>query len=85
MARDDFGKYTPSSFNILGVDDQAAAVSHVEVKLYFEVENKTIAKQVSVRAIYQDADNNPSVRSQRGGHWRIVQNSFSKVIYAASL
>jgi hypothetical protein len=85
MARDDFGKHVPSSFKILGVDDQAAAVSHVEVELYFEVENKTIAKQVSVRAIYQDSANNPSVRSQIGGHWRIVQNSFSKVIYAASL
>lgn len=85
MAKDDFGKHIPSSFKILGVDDQAAAVSHVEVELYFEVENKTIAKQVSMRAIYQDAANNPSVRSQIGGHWRIVQNSFTEVIYTASL
>jgi hypothetical protein len=85
MARDDFGKHVPSSFKILGVDDQAPAVSHVEVELYFEVENKTVAKQVSVRAIYQDAANNPSVRSQIEGQWRIVQNSFSKVIYAVSL
>lgn len=85
MARDDFGKHIPSSFKILSVDDQSAAVSHVEVELYFEVENKTIAKQVSVHAIYQDAANNPSVRSQIGGHWRIVQNSFAAIIYTTSL
>jgi hypothetical protein len=85
MAKDDFGKHVPSSFKILSVVDQSAAVSHVEIEIYFEVENKTIAKEVSVRAIYQDEENNPSVRSQPGGYWKIVQNSFTEVIYAISL
>jgi len=85
MARQDFGKYIPTSFKILGIDDQAAAVTHVIAELQFEVDGQIIAKKVSVRAIYQDLENNPSVRSMPDGHWRIVQNSFADIIYAPSL
>jgi hypothetical protein len=85
MARQDFGKHIPASFKILGVEDQAAAVTHVVAELYFEVDGEIICKEVSVRAIYQDLENNPSVRSMPDGHWRIVQNSFTDIIYAPSL
>ena len=37
------------------------------------------------RAIYQDIENNPSIRSIPGGYWRIVQNSFTDIICAPSL
>lgn len=85
MARQDFGKHVPVSFKILGIEDQAAAVTHVIAELRFEVDDQTKFKEVSVRAIYQDLENNPSIRSMPGGHWRIVQNSFTDVIYAPSL
>ncbi|MEM1253908.1 MAG: hypothetical protein AAGI69_15875 [Cyanobacteria bacterium P01_H01_bin.21] len=85
MARDDFSRYVPSSFEVLDIDDRSAAVSHVEIELYFEIENKTITKQVSVCTMYRDSENNFSARSQVGGHWKIMQNSFKEVIYAASL
>ena len=85
MARQDFGKHVPVSFKILGVDDQAPAVTHVVTELHFEVDGQEMFKEVSVRAIYQDLENNPSVRSIPGGHWRIVQNSFTDIIYAPSL
>jgi len=85
LARQDFGKHVPTSFKILSVDDQAAAVTHVITELYFKVNSQTISKEVSVRAIYQDLENNPSVRSMPDGHWRIVQNSFTDIIYANSL
>lgn len=85
MAREDFGKHVPISFKILSVDDQAAAVTHVIAELRFKVDDQEKLKEVSVRAIYQDLENNPSVRSMPGGHWRIVQNSFTGIIYAPSL
>ncbi|WP_412499888.1 hypothetical protein [Shewanella chilikensis] len=85
MARQDFGRHVPVSFKVLGVDDQAAAVTHVITELHFEVDGNEKLKEVSVRAIYQDLENNPSVRSMPGGHWRIVQNSFTDIIYAPSL
>lgn len=85
MARQDFGKHVPDSFKILGVEDQAAAVTHVVAELRFDVDGQEKFKEVSVRAIYQDLENNPSVRSIPGGHWRIVQNSFSDIIYVPSL
>ena len=85
MARQDFGKYVPVSFKVLGIDDQAAAVTHVIAELRFEIDGQEKFKKVSIRAIYQDLENNPSVRSMPGGHWRMVQNSFTDIIYAPSL
>lgn len=85
MARQDFGKYVPVSFKVLGIDDQAAAVTHVIAELRFEVDGREKLKEVSVRTIYQDLENNPSIRSIPNGHWRIVQNSFTDIIYAPSL
>ncbi|SEH77198.1 hypothetical protein SAMN05660691_01287 [Rheinheimera pacifica] len=85
MARQDFGKHVPVSFKVLGVDDQAAAVTQVIAELCFEVDGQKKFKEVSVRVIYQDLENNPSVWSTPGGHWRIVQNSFSDIIYGLAL
>ncbi len=85
MARQDFGKHVPISFKILSVDDQAAAATHVIAELRFKVDDQEKLKEVSVRAIYQDLENNPSVRSIPGGQWRIVQNSFTGIIYAPNL
>ena len=85
MARQDFGKHVPVSFKVLGIEDQAAAITHVIAELRFEIDEQTKFKEVSVRTIYQDLENNPSVRSMPGGHWKIVQNSFTDIIYAPSL
>ncbi len=85
MAKEDFGRYVPISFEITSVEDQAAAISHVNVELVFMNHSTQIRKQVSVRVIYQDRQNNPMVRSEIGGKWKIIQNSLSDIIYAASL
>lgn len=85
MAKEDFGRNVPSSFEIISVEDQAAAVSHVMVNLVFIDHGKTVNKQLSVRAIYQDNENNSVVWSEGNGRWKIVQNSFSEVLYAIRL
>jgi len=85
MAKEDFGRYVPNSFEIISVEDQAAAISHVNVEVVFIIDSIQIRKQVAVRAIYQDQRNNPLIRSETGGRWKIVQNSFSDIIYSASL
>lgn len=84
-AKEDFGRYTPESFEIISVDDQAAAISNVNVELVFMNHSTQIRKQVLVRVIYQDRQNIPMVRSVAGGKWKIFQNTFSEIIYAASL
>ncbi len=42
-------------------------------------------KQASVRAIYQDTENNALVRTESNGVWNIVQNSFTDILYAIRL
>lgn len=85
MARQDFGRYVPISFKVLGVDDQSAAVTHVITELRFEVDGQEKSKEVSVCAMYLDLEKNLLVRSMPGGRWMIVQNSFTNIIYATSL
>ena len=84
-AKEDFGRRVPTSYKVLSIEDQATAVSHVEVELAFEGENETIFKKVSVRTIYQDAENNALVRTESDGVWNIVQNSFTDILYAIRL
>lgn len=85
MAKVDFGRHLPKSFVIFSVEDQAAAVSHVNTEFTFEKDSTQIQKSVSVRAIYQDSENNVIVRSEEGGKWKIMQNSLSNIIYRLSL
>jgi hypothetical protein len=84
-AKEDFARRVPISYKVLSIEDQAAAVSHVEVELMFEGEGKPISKQASVRTIYQDIDNNAMVRTEPDGAWKIVQNSFTDILYAIRL
>jgi hypothetical protein len=84
-AKEGFGRHVPVAYKVISIEDQAAAVSHVEVELQFEDENGRITKRASVRAIYQDKNNSPIVRTEKGGSWRIVQNSFTEILYAVRL
>ncbi|CRI64998.1 conserved hypothetical protein [Thiocapsa sp. KS1] len=84
-AKEDFGRRVPTSYKVISIEDQAAAVSHVEVELMFEGEGEPISKQASVRAIYQDADNDAMVRTEPYGSWKIVQNSFTDILYEIRL
>ncbi len=65
LAKEDFGRHVPLSFKVLSVKDQAAAVSHVVLEVEFESEEGSILKQSSVRAVYQDDQNNPMVELKR--------------------
>lgn len=80
-AKQDFGKHVPISYKVLSIEDQTAAITHVEVELTFSADGTQIPKQASVRAIYQDNENNAMVRAEPDGVWKIVQNSFSHILY----
>ena len=84
LARDDFGRNIPVSFEILSVEDQAAAASHVKVNLMFQSPEGEVHKKISIRVVYQDEQNNPLVRSEETGNWKVVQNSFRDILYAIS-
>lgn len=85
IAKENFGRHIPVSYKVISIDDQAASVSHVEVELEFENENKQITKLASVRAIYQDENNKPIVGTEGSGVWKIVQDSFSDILYTIRL
>ena len=84
-ARKDFGDYIPFAYKVISINDETAAISLVDVELDFHLKEHPITKKVSVRVIYQDNENNPVVRSEKNGSWKILQNSFSDILYAISL
>ncbi|MDF1691693.1 MAG: hypothetical protein P1U47_04945 [Zhongshania sp.] len=85
LARQDFGERRPNSFRITGVEDQASSAAQVQVSAVFDGVAGSIEIELGVRAIYQGENNDPLVRGDPNGSWRIVQNSFSSVLYRADL
>jgi len=81
LARDDFGKYIPSSFKLISVKDETPAISNVKIELMFTFDHRKVVKTIDVRTNYLDDNNKPLVSSQAGGYWRIIQNSFSEILY----
>lgn len=81
----DFGHINLSSYEIKAVEDKAASVSQVRVRLEFSAQDGSRIEEFWIRAIYQDHENNPLIRGENGGSWKIVQNSFSEVIYATGV
>ena len=81
----DFGHINLSSYEIKAVEDKAASVSHVRTRLEFSAHDESRIEELWVRAIYEDHENNLLIRGEKGGSWKIVQNSFSEVIYATGV
>lgn len=81
----DFGHIDLLSYEIKAVEDKAASVSHVQVHLEFSTQSEFQIEELWVRAIYQDRENNPLIRGEKGGSWKIIQNGFSEVIYAIGI
>lgn len=85
LAKEDFGKHIPIAYKILSVEDKSAAVSQVKAELKFKVDNQVITKLVNVGVNYLNSDNKPLVRSEDKGQWKIIQNSFSDILYRPTL
>jgi hypothetical protein len=85
LAKKDFGNHTPSSYKLISIEDRAAAITLVTVELKFEDNNQRISKIVNVSTNYLDSENNVQVRTEDNGQWKIMQNSFTSILYAFHL
>ena len=85
QVKQDFGHINLLAYEIKAVEDEAAATSHVQVCLEFSRQSVSQVEEISIRAIYQNNENNPLIRGEEGGNWKIVQNGFSKVIYSLAV
>lgn len=83
LAREDFGTNVPKAFRVVSVQDQAAAASQVAVVAKFEGARGDVEVNLDVRAIYQDENGDPLSRIDPNGSWKIVQSSFSSVLYVS--
>ncbi|MBI1313307.1 hypothetical protein GC176_18605 [bacterium] len=80
-ASEDFGRHVPTEYSIESVSDEAPAISEVVVTLTFGAEENPVIHEVSVRATYEGEDHTPLMRSDCSGRWKILQNSFAKILY----
>lgn len=80
-AKRDFGCRVPTAYRVTEISEQTPAISQVEVDLVLQKEQTTETVRVSVRLVYSDATNDAVIWGHGAGSWKIVQNSFGKVIY----
>lgn len=80
QVKQDFGHIDLLAYEIKAVEDEAAGASHVQVYLKFSKQGESQIEELWIRAVYHNHENNPLVRGEEGGNWKIVQNGFSKVI-----
>lgn len=85
LAKKDFGNHTPLSYKLISIEDKAAAITLVTVELKFEDNNQRISKIVNVSTNYLDSENNVRVRTEDNGQWKIMQNSFTSILYTFHL
>lgn len=85
LAKEDFGNHIPLSYRLISIEDKAAAITLVTVELEFEDNNQRFSKIVNVFTNYLDSENHIQVRTEGDGQWKIIQNSFSNILYASSL
>jgi hypothetical protein len=70
-AREDFGRQIPVGYSIVSVSDEAPSISQVETDVFAQGTEQPHAIRVRVRVVFSDADNNPLVRGEQGGSWKI--------------
>jgi hypothetical protein len=81
-ASKDFGGCKPITYSILNVKDESAAVSLVETEIIVkEKDHSESTVRINISLEFSDINNNLVVRTQEGGRWKIIQNSFRTLIY----
>lgn len=78
QTKDDFIVKIPISYEIINTVDETPAISVVTVKALF---NELEEHILEIRVCFQDTHTNLLLRNEKGGEWKVIQNSFSKVIY----
>lgn len=81
QVRKDFGHVRPAAYKIIEVKDEAPAISNVKMSITYNQDGAIQSKEVVVRVVYQDKDSNPLLRGEDGGKWKVIQASFSDIIY----
>jgi len=68
-------------FEILSVVDKAPTLSIIKVRIYYtRNEENLIKKETEIWVVYEDEDNNPKVRGELGGSWKITREIFWDII-----
>lgn len=68
------GTKIPQKFEIQSIEDKAAAITEVSVKINAKVGAKTIDFDHTFRLIYEDDNNQTLVRGEIGGSWHLIEN-----------
>lgn len=73
--RENFKGKILTGFKFLKINDLAAAMTEISLVLNIQYEEKEIAKEISVKIINEDQDDNPVIRGELGGNWLIIEHS----------
>jgi len=79
--RENFKGKKLERFEILSIIDKAPALSIIKVRFYYtRNEENLIKKEIEIRVVYEDEDNNPKIRGEPDGSWKIMREIFWDII-----
>lgn len=81
QTKQDYEKIRPLLFAIISIEDQAPAISNIGIDLTYEYDGNEYNKKIIIRAVYEDSERHPLIRSEPGGTWNIIQLSYSNFLY----
>lgn len=79
--KQDYQNIKPISFTIISINDEAPAISNIGVDLNYEHGSKQYNKQIIMRTVYEDSERHPMLRNEPDGTWKIVQLSYTDLLY----
>lgn len=80
QTKSDFGNTVLVSYRIIAVEDKSAFSTDVTSELIYQRDGSDGTNVVILPIIYHDVDESPLFRGCSGGHWKIHQNAFHKLI-----
>jgi hypothetical protein len=83
LAKNDFGRHTPSGYKLLSVTDKSAAMSKVEIELSIAEGGTKELVYLSIGIEFQNAQNDLAIWKHDPGSWKILQGGFGDLIYRA--
>ena len=66
-------------YKLLGIKDEAAAITEITVEVTLKHRDKILTEKFSLRMVHEDSEGNPALREEPDGNWRIVEHSFMPI------
>jgi len=81
QVKKDYENINLNKFSITNIVDEAPAISIVYAEIIYKINEHEYIKNITIRAVYEDDNQMPLFRNDTSGSWKIIQASFSHLLF----